>query len=117
MVFDDVFPYSVNNLALTGQPMLAGDRRWALNHKLHGSPLIGYLINIRNLFQVAMSVDRRYAPLYNQAVAEVLLDSLLRYQYDPEADVPVFLIGYSGAATLAVGAVTYLREWLRVRST
>lgn len=113
VIFDDVFPYSVNNRALTGQPILAGYWRWALNHKLHGSPLIGYLINIRNLAQIGTALDRRYAPLYNQAVAEVLLDSLLGYQYDPERETPVFLIGYSGAATLAIGAITYLREWIR----
>jgi hypothetical protein len=112
VIFDDVFPYSVNNRALTGQPMLAGYWRWALSHKLHGSPLIGYLINIRNLAQIGTALDRRYAPLYNQAVAEVLLDSLLGYQYDPEGVTPVFLIGYSGAATLAIGAITYLREWI-----
>ena len=113
VIFDDVFPYSVNNQALTGQPILAGYWRWALNHKLHGYPLIGYLINIRNLAQIATALDRRYAPLYNQAVAEVLLDTLLGYEYDPEQERPIFLIGYSGAATLAIGAITYLSEWIR----
>ena len=29
-VIDDIFPYSVNNLALTGQPVFAGLWRWAL---------------------------------------------------------------------------------------
>lgn len=113
VVLDDIFPYSVNNLALTGQPIFAWLWRWALDRKRNGPPLAGYLINIRNLFQVAIAIDHRYAPLYNQAMAEVVLDSLLRYQYDPESPTPIFVIGYSGAAQMAIGAVTYLREWVK----
>ncbi|MBW7883276.1 MAG: hypothetical protein H3C34_11690 [Caldilineaceae bacterium] len=113
VVIDDVFPYSVNNLALTGQPIFARLWRWALKRKVEGPALAGYLINIRNLFQVAISVDKRYAPIYNQAMAEVLLDSLLRYQYVPTSTTPIYVIGYSGAGQMAIGAVTYLREWVQ----
>ena len=80
--------------------------------KRHGPAPAGYLINIRNMFQVAIAPDRRYGPLYNQAVAEVFLDRLLRYHYDPTAEVPVFVVPYSGAAQMGIGAATYLREWL-----
>lgn len=113
VVLDDIFPYSVNNLALTRQPFFARLWQWALDRKRYGPTLAGYLINIRNLFQVGIAVDHRYGPLYNQAIAQVLLDSLLRYQYDPEQETPVFIIGYSGAAQMAIGAVTYLREWVK----
>ncbi|MDQ3248109.1 MAG: hypothetical protein M3Q45_02760 [Chloroflexota bacterium] len=113
VVIDDIFPYSVNNLSLTGQPFLARLWRWALRCKLDGPQLAGYLINIRNIWQVLVSADRRYGPIYNQAIAEVFLHSLLRYAYDPESDAPVYIIGYSGAGQMAVGAVTYLREWIR----
>jgi hypothetical protein len=112
VVLDDIFPYSVNNLALNRQPIFARMWRWALDRKRYGPALAGYLINIRNLFQVAIAIDHRYAPIYNQAMAEVVLDCLLRYQYDPESRIPVFVIGYSGAAQMAIGAATYLREWL-----
>ena len=88
VVIDDIFPYSVNNLALTGQPYFSRIWRWALARKRYGPALAGYLINIRNLFQVGIAIDHRYAPLYGQAMAEVFLDSLLRYQYDPESKVP-----------------------------
>ena len=48
-----------------------------------------------------------------KAAAEVILHALLRYDYPMERDdVPVFVIGYSGAGQMAVGAMTYLREWL-----
>lgn len=113
VVIDDIFPYSVNNLALTGQPYFSRIWRWALERKKYGPALAGYLINIRNLFQVAIAIDRRYAPLYNQAMAEVFLDGLLRYHYDPESRVPIFIIGYSGSAQMGIGAITYLREWVK----
>ncbi|MBK8046843.1 MAG: hypothetical protein IPK16_06785 [Anaerolineales bacterium] len=112
VVIDDIFPYSVNNLALTRQPVFARLWQWALARKRTGPALLGYLINVRNLFQVGIAVDRRYAPMYNQGVAEIFLDTLLRYGYDPQSDSPVYVIGYSGAAQMAVGAVTYLREWI-----
>jgi hypothetical protein len=113
VVLDDIFPYSVNNLALTGQPYFSRIWRWALERKRYGPALAGYLINIRNLFQVAIAIDRRYSPLYGQAMAEVFLDSLLRYQYDPESKVPIFIVGYSGSAQMGIGAITYLREWVK----
>lgn len=110
VVIDDIFPYSVNNLALTGQPFFARLWRWALRSKIDGPTVAGYLINIRNILQVLISADKRYGPIYNQAMAEVLLHGLLRYNYDLTSQTPVFIIGYSGAAQMAVGAVHYLRE-------
>jgi hypothetical protein len=113
VVIDDIFPYSVNNLALTGQPVFARVWKWALQRKLNGPTIAGYLINVRNIWQLMISADKRYGPIYNQASAEVVLHGLLRYSYDPQSDTPVFLIGYSGAGQIAVGAVTYLKEWIR----
>jgi hypothetical protein len=111
VVIDNIFPYSVNNLALTGQPIFARLWQWALRRKLEGPALAGYLINTRNMLQVAIAADKRYGPIYNQAMAEVLLDTIMRYHFDPERPVPIVLIGYSGAGQMAIGAVTYLREW------
>ena len=116
VIIDDIFPYSVNNLALTGQPFFARIWRWSLDRKMRGSKgsvLAGNLINIRNALQVFTSADHRYGPIYNQATAEVFLHSLLRYDYDVDGDAPIFIIGYSGSAQLGVGAVTYLKEWVK----
>lgn len=112
-IIDDLFPYSVNNLPLTGQPFFARLWRWALQRKLHGPKLAGYLINLRNIWQIMISADRRYGPMYNQALADVMLHGLLRYHYDLAAHKPVFVMGYSGAGQLAVGPVIYLKEWLQ----
>jgi hypothetical protein len=113
VIIDDVFPYSVNNLALTGQPFFSRLWRIALRSKLHGPAIIGYLINVRNLWQVLISADKRYGPMFNQAAAEVVLDGLLRYDYDPQSEKPVYLVGYSGAGQIAVGAAGYLTEWIK----
>ncbi len=115
VVIDDIFPYSVNSLPLTGQPFFASLWRWALRRKLSGHRLEGFagmLINARNIFQVTMSADKRYGPIYNQAMAHVIIHGLTRYGYHPEDPRPVFLMGYSGAAQITMGAATYLKEWL-----
>jgi hypothetical protein len=113
VIISDLFPYSVNNMPLTGQPFFARIWRWALRRKLHGPILAGYLINIRNIWQLMISADKRYGPMYNQAIAEVMMNGLRRYGYEPEEKRPIFLLGYSGAGQLAVGPVLYLKEWLQ----
>lgn len=113
IVIDDIFPYSVNNLPLTGQPFFSRLWRWALRRKLSDNwleRLGGYLINLRNIWQVAISIDHRYGPIYNQAMARVIAHGLGRHGYDPEQPLPVFIVGYSGAGQIAVGAAPYLRE-------
>jgi hypothetical protein len=50
--------------------------------------------------------------MYNQAVAEIMVDGLRRYGYDPQESRPIFLVGYSGAGQLAVGPAIYVKEWL-----
>jgi hypothetical protein len=112
VIISDLFPYSVNNMPLTGQPFFARLWRWALRRKLNGPVLAGYLINVRNIWQLMISADKRYGPMYNQAVAEVMVNGLRRYGYDPEQPRPIFLAGYSGAGQLAVGPAIYLKEWL-----
>jgi hypothetical protein len=110
VIIDDVFPYTVNGVPLTGQPFFARLWRLALRSKLHGPKIIGYLVNVRNLWQVLISADKRYGPMFNQAAAEVILDRLIRYDYDPTSKTPVYLVGSSGAMQIAAGAAGYLAE-------
>ncbi len=63
--------------------------------------------------QIAISADRRYGPLFNQGVAEVIVNGLMRHGYTLESTAPVFLIGYSGAGQIAVGASGHLKRWLK----
>jgi hypothetical protein len=113
VLVDDIFPYSVNNLPITAQPYFGWLWRWALRRKRNGPQIMGYLINLRNIFQILVSADRRYGPVINQGLAEVLLFGLLRHHYNPQSKLPIFLIGYSGAGQMAVGPARYLKEWLQ----
>jgi hypothetical protein len=108
----ELFPYSVTNRALTGQRQFARVWRWALNNKVSGNGLAGFLINLRNLWQVAVSADRRYGPIYNRGSAEMILNGLRASGYQLDGSTPITLIGYSGGGQIAVGAAPYLRDIL-----
>lgn len=106
-----VFPYSVTNRALTGQRAFAVVWRWALRGKLGQRRLgqaAGFLINARNLWQVLVSADRRYGPMYNRGTAALVVRSLRRRGY--VRDGRVVLIGYSGGGQIALGAAPFVKE-------
>lgn len=114
----EVFPYSVTNRALTGQRVFARFWRFALSLKMSRRALArvaGTVINLRNLWQVAVSADRRYGPLYNQGSAELIAAALLAAGYRPGSTMPVTLIGYSGGGQVAIGAGGLLSELLDCR--
>lgn len=113
VLVDDVFPYSVTERALTGRRMFAWFWRWALRMKVSGPKVAGFLINIRNLWQVAVSADRRYGPVYNQGSAAMLRNGLRRHGYREGSGVPVTLIGYSGGGQVALGAAPHLGTMIR----
>lgn len=117
-VIVEVFPYSVTNRALTGQRVFAWFWRWALSMKLSRRTLAGVagtVINLRNLWQVAVSADRRYGPLYNLGSAELILGALVTRGYRIGSGMPVTLIGYSGGGQVAVGAAAHLEGMLACR--
>lgn len=114
LLVNDVFPYSVTDRALTGRRVFAWFWRWAHKTKLSGPGVAGFLINIRNLWQVAVSADHRYGPIYNQGSARMILHGLLRNGYTFGSEVPVTLIGYSGGGQVALGAAPHLKSILRV---
>lgn len=112
VILDDVFAYSINNLPLTENRVLSIFWRWAFRQKFKKrkvNALLGYLINLRNIMQVATSGDRRYAHAYNTAFSNVLTHHLKSYGYDLRNPKPVILISYSGAGQIAAGAVEPLR--------
>ncbi|MEL7234842.1 MAG: hypothetical protein AAFV33_26140 [Chloroflexota bacterium] len=120
VVVKDVYPYSVRNEALTGQRVFARVWRFALNMKLSGRGVLrspGFLINLRNLFQVMVSADRRYGPLYNTGFARLIVRTLLHYGYERGSGMPVYLLGYSGGGQIAIGSVPYLKNMLRAPVT
>ena len=113
----EVFPYSVTNNALTGQRFFARFWRWALKMKLSRRTLAnmaGMLINLRNLWQVAVSADRRYGPIYNHGSADLITEALLAAGYVPASGTSVTLIGYSGGGQIALGAAGHLDDILGI---
>ena len=106
----ELFPYSVTNRALTGQRFFAWFWRFALKLKLSKLAFAGFIINMRNIWQVGVSADRRYGPIYNQGTAESMARALRRHGYPFASNTPITLIGYSGGGQIAIGASPYLKE-------
>jgi hypothetical protein len=109
----DVFPY-----APSGRPLLTGQRVFAwlwrrvLDWRLSGTRLLPAILNLRNLFQVLVSADHRYGPLYSFGIARVARERLEANGYRPGCGTPVILLGSSGGAQISVGAATYLEAEL-----
>ncbi|PDV99866.1 hypothetical protein [Candidatus Chloroploca asiatica] len=113
-VVPDVYPYSVTNAGLTNERAFA--RMWGyLEKRRLKNPydLLQFLINIRNMFQVAISADRRYGPIYNLGVANEIVEALQLRGYRIGSGKPVTIIGFSGGAQIAIGAATFLKPLLR----
>jgi hypothetical protein len=102
-VLGQVLPYSPLADPLT-------DRRvwnWLRRH-------IGLLLFLHNVMQIFIAADHRYRPLYNRAVGSQIAAQLRLAGYRPDSGIPVILLGYSGGAQLATGAVDEL--WSRLRA-
>lgn len=105
-----IYPYSVANTALTQGRRLSSLwrtlARWKFEkHRLRG---LAFLINLRNAFQLFVSSDSRYGPVFNLAIAEQIAAALIRNGYVPKHRRPVTLLGWSGGAQIAAGAAWYL---------
>jgi len=114
MVFiQDIMAYSALNRPLTVQRPFASFWRWVDRIETwHPQSPLDIFVNLRNTFQVAVSTDNRYGPVFNRGTAQVILNSLRQQGYQP--GLPITLLGYSGGAQVALGAVTYLKYALDV---
>lgn len=113
-IVDDVFPYSSGNRALTGSRVFAWFWRFLRDVKGHGRfGMIGFLINIRNLWQVLVSSDRRFGPVYNTASTQMIYKKLLEHGYPVHSGIPITLLGYSGGGQISTGAAPLLEQAIR----
>ncbi len=110
-VIADVFPYAASGVHLIASPRrLEKLWRWLQEIKLQGRrSVLSVLIKIRNIYQVMISADHRYGPIYNQGAAQAIEAALLRAGYKPNGGAPIIIIGYSGGGQIAVGAATFLK--------
>jgi hypothetical protein len=110
----DVYPYSVTNSGLETQKFFS--RMWNyLEQRRLKNPydLLQFLINIRNMFQVAISADRRYGPIYNLGVAKEIIEALELRGYRVGSGKPVTLLGFSGGGQISLGVSTFLKPMLK----
>jgi hypothetical protein len=115
-VITDVFAYSWANVGLTSAGDLAWLWAWISAVRLNkASPLrrVGKLIDLRNALHIAVSADRRYGPIYNYGVAEMILQGLLRHGYVLGGGAPVTILGYSGGGQIALGVAGFIQATLR----
>ncbi len=114
-IVSDVFPYSPEGLPLLEAPRMF-ERLWrrAQMFKLNErQTILTVLINLRNIFQVMVSADHRYGPIFNQGAAEVIEKALIDDGYARGSGAAVTIIGYSGGAQVAAGAAAFLTARLR----
>ncbi|MEY4518242.1 MAG: hypothetical protein RLZZ499_841, partial [Cyanobacteriota bacterium] len=107
ILIDNIIPYSVINLPLTLDRPLAKFWLW-----IERTTNLGFLVLLRNMFQVAVSVDSRYGPIYNRGTAEIIIERLLTSGYQPGSGALITLIGYSGGGQISLGAVPYIKRVL-----
>ena len=107
ILIENIIPYSVINLPLTLNRPLARFWQW-----IERTARFEVLVLLRNMFQVAVSVDSRYGPIYNRGTAQIIIDRLLSRGYQPGSGALITLIGYSGGGQISLGAVPYLKKVL-----
>ncbi|MER7243314.1 hypothetical protein [Kribbella sp. NPDC000426] len=100
-VLGQVQPYSPLAAPLTDRPVWAWLRRRA-----------GLLLFLHNVVQTFVAADRRYRPLYNQAVGRQIVVQLRLAGYPAGSKIPVVLLSYSGGAQVSTGAVDELSREL-----
>ena len=109
VIVKDVFPFSVSNNPLTGDRPLAWFFGMMHRARLRAKSIFfEFWIGARNVCQVAVCSDPRYGPIYNLGIAKEVYQALLQHGYDPRRETPIYLIGYSGGAQVALGAACYL---------
>jgi predicted Abi (CAAX) family protease len=108
-----IMPYSVMNAPLDEDRPLAF--LWRYADKLRfANPMsvLGLLVNIRNVLIVGVSADKRYGPLYNQGIAQVVFNGLVKNGYQVGSGTPVTFIGYSGGGQMSCANAPYLKRAL-----
>ncbi|MGO4957663.1 hypothetical protein ACTQ49_10405 [Luteococcus sp. Sow4_B9] len=70
--------------------------------------LAEWLVNLRNIFQVLVSADPRYGPIFSAGVAQTMTERLVASGYREGTGEPVVLLGWSGGAQIALGAAWFL---------
>jgi hypothetical protein len=110
----DVFPYSVTNSGLETQKFFSKMWNYLEQRRLKNPyDAFQFVINVRNMFNVAISADQRYGPIYNLGVANEIVKALELRGYRLASGKPVTIVGFSGGAQIALGTATFLKPVLK----
>jgi hypothetical protein len=112
VIVRDVFPYSAAGVGLTGTRVFSGFWQMLDRMRLNGDGLLSSLINVRNIFQVAVAADPRYGPIFAYGVARVIAREACKAGFRPGGEQRLVLLGYSGGAQVAVSAAPFLKQLL-----
>lgn len=109
ILVEGLYPYAMENRDLVDDRRSSPVWRWLV--KQQRSKRWGWLgvttINVRNVFQVLVSADPRYGPVYSAGIAQTTWTHLTAEGYQPGVDKLV-LLGWSGGAQISAGAAWYL---------
>lgn len=108
-VVGSIYPYAVDNRGLVDDRPSAPLWRWFEGRR--GSRWLGLLslaVNVRNVYQVLVSADPRYGPVFSAGIAQTLWRQLHEAGYRTTSGARVVLLGWSGGAQIAAGAAWYL---------
>ncbi|NJL46440.1 MAG: CAAX protease [Leptolyngbyaceae cyanobacterium SM2_5_2] len=106
-----IMPYSVMNAPLDEDRPLAFLWRYADKLRFaNPASILGLLVNIRNVLIVGVSADKRYGPLYNQGMAQVVYNGLVKNGYQLGSGTPITFIGYSGGGQMSCANAPYLKR-------
>lgn len=108
-----IMPYSVMNSPLDEDRPLAFFWKYADRLRFaNPANILGLFVNIRNVLIVGVSADKRYGPLYNQGIAQVVFNGLVKNGYRVGSGTPVTFIGYSGGGQMSCASAPYLKRAL-----
>lgn len=116
LIVRDVFPYSAANQNIAGQRIFK--YLWQVAEEAKGwLELTQYLLELRNVWRMAISADNRYGQIYNQAIALSIVEKMENKQPIPisrQQPIQLILMGTSGGVQVALGAAPFLNQWLPV---
>ncbi len=106
-----IMPYSVMNKPLDEDRTLSFFWRYADKLRFaNPASLLGLIVNIRNVLIVGVSADKRYGPLYNQGLAQIVFNGLVKNGYPMGSGIPVTYIGYSGGGQMSCASAPFLKR-------
>lgn len=114
-IIDEIYPYKIFNETLTSNTWLSYLWRLALKFRKTNFKYVAYLINVRNLFQVFVSADSRYGPIFNLAAANRTIQKLLSKGYKQNRKNIIYIFASSGGAQIGVGMSRYLKDFFNCK--